>query len=83
MADAKAQPGQPVATGVSEVRLSRERTEENTARQLDEARRSESGVVKRQIHRSPGCECKLVGQGQGASLEEMPVAHEAWILVVR
>jgi len=49
---------------------------------LNRARRSESGVVKRQVHRSPGRECKLVDQGRGVSLEEMPVAHEARVLVV-
>jgi len=50
---------------------------------LDEACRSGFGVVKRQVHRSPGRGCKPVGQGRGVSLEEMPVAHEARVLVVR
>jgi len=44
-------------------------------------RRSGLGVVKRQIHRSPGPERKVAGQGRGASLEEMPGAHEARVLV--
>jgi len=55
----------------------------NAARQPEEARRSESGVVKRQVHRSPGPGCKPAGHGRGASLEEMPVAHEARVLVFR
>jgi hypothetical protein len=33
----------------------------NAARQPEEARRSERGVVKRQVHRSPGPGCKPVG----------------------
>jgi len=49
---------------VSEVRLDRERSEENAKRQLDEVRRSGSGIVKRQIHRSPGLERKLVTMGE-------------------
>jgi len=56
--------------------------EKQAERRPDKARRSGSGIVKRQVHRSPGRECRLVGQGRGASLEEMPVAHEAWVLVV-
>jgi len=47
------------------------------------AYRSGSGVVKRQVHRSPGHGCMPVGQGRGVSLEEMPVAHETRVLVVR
>jgi len=49
---------------VSEVRLDRERSEENAKRQLDEVRRSGSGIVKRQIHRSPGLERKLAATGE-------------------
>jgi len=55
----------------------------NAARQPEEAHRSEFGVVKRQVHRSPGHGCKPDGQGRGVSLEEMPVAHEARVLVFR
>jgi len=55
----------------------------NAARQPEEAHRSESGVVKRPVHRSPGHGCKPEGQGRGASFEEMPVAHEARVLVFR
>jgi hypothetical protein len=69
------------ATGVSEVRSGRDRSEEYAARQLDEVRRSGSGIVKRQVHRSPGPECKLAGHGRGASLEKKPEAHEARVLV--
>jgi len=64
----------PAATGVSEVRLDRERRKKYAERQPRRARRSGSCVVKRRVHRSPGRECRLVGQGRGASLEEMPVA---------
>jgi len=71
------------ATGVSEVRLGRERRRNMPRANLDEACRSGFGVVKRQVHRSPGHGCKPVGQGRGVSLEEMPVAHEARVLVVR
>jgi len=49
---------------VSEARLDWERPEENTARQPNEARRSESGVVKRQVHRSPDHERKVVVKGE-------------------
>jgi hypothetical protein len=52
------------------------------SRQPGRARRSGSGVVKRQVHRSPGRGCKSTRQGRGASLEEMPVADEARVLVV-
>jgi len=71
------------ATGVSEVRLDRKCPKENFERQSEEAHRSELGVVKRQVHRSPGRGCKPVGHGRGVSLEEMPVAHEARVLVIR
>jgi len=55
----------------------------NAVRQSEEAHRSEFGVVKRQVHRSPGRGCKPVGHGRGVSLEEMPVAHEARVLEFR
>jgi hypothetical protein len=52
--------------------------------------RSGFGVVKRQVHRSRWSSkletargCMPVGQGRGVSLEEMPVAHETRVLVVR
>jgi len=51
-------------------------------RQPEEVRRSGSDVVKRRVHRSQGHGCKLVGQGRGAGLEEMPVTQEARVLVV-
>jgi len=80
---ARAWSGSSGATGVSEARHRRKRTEEsNAARQSEEARRSERGVVKRQVHRSFGRGCKPEGQGRGESLEEKPVAHEARVLVV-
>jgi len=46
-------------------------------------RRAGSGldVVKRQVHRSRGLECKLMGQGRSVSSGEMPVATETWVLV--
>jgi len=75
--------GSSEATGVSTVRLDRERANQHVAREPGTAHRSGFGVVKRQIHRSPGRGCKPVGHGRGASLEEMPVAHEARVLVVR
>jgi len=75
--------GSSEATEVSKVRLDRERAEQYIAREPEEAHRSGFGVVKRQVHRSPGHGCKPVGHGRGASLEEMPVAHEARVLVVR
>lgn len=50
---------------------------------LGGVRQSESGVVKRQFHRSLGRGCKPGGQGRGASLEEKPVMHEARVLVVQ
>jgi hypothetical protein len=74
--------GEAGATGVSEVRLVRERREQYTARQPVAVHRSGSNVVKRSAHRSPDFECKLVNPGRGVSLEEMPVAHEARVLVV-
>jgi len=82
-ARAKAQRGGTGATGVSEVWLARERTEKHAvSREPGRARQSGSGVVKRQVHRSPGRGCKPASQGRGASLEEMPVADEARVLVV-
>jgi len=63
------------ATGVSEARSHRERTEEHAARQPGTTRRSGSGVLKRQVHRSPLLESKLEREGRGASLEEMPGAR--------
>lgn len=38
--------------------------------------------MKRKVHRSLDHGCKFVDQGRDASLEELPVAHEAWVLVV-
>jgi hypothetical protein len=60
---------------VSEVRLDWERRTKQAARKPEKARRSGSGIVKCQVHRSLGPECRLDGQGRDASLEEMPVAH--------
>jgi hypothetical protein len=74
--------GDTGATGVSDVRFVRERSEEQRREPTWRTHRSESGVVKRKVHRSPGRGCKLANQGRGASLEEIPVAHEAWVLVV-
>jgi len=56
---------------------------EDAVRQPEEAYRSGFGVVKRQVHRSPGRGCKPVGQGRGVSLEDVPVTYEARVLVVR
>jgi len=67
---------------VPEVRFDRKRRKQYAARQSEGTYRSEFGVVKRQILRSPGRGCKPVGHGRGVSLEEMPVTHEARVLVI-
>jgi len=46
------------------------------------ARRSGSGVVKRQVLQSPGCGCKPIAHGRSASFEEMLGTDEARVLVV-
>jgi len=44
--------------------------------------RSGSGVVKRQVLRSPGHGCKPIGQGRSASFGKMPEGDEVRVLVV-
>jgi len=61
--------------------MNRERPEETRRARTRGTYQSGSGIVKRQVHRSPVRECKLIGQGRGASFEEIPVAHEARVLV--
>jgi hypothetical protein len=69
------------ATGVSEVRPVGSARKKHAERQPDTARRSGSRVVKREVPQSPGHGCKPIGQGRGASLEEMLGANEARVLV--
>jgi len=70
------------ATGVSEARLVRECVEEARHATTRAARRSGSGVVKRQVPQSPGSGCKPTAQGRSESFEEMLGADEARVLVV-
>jgi hypothetical protein len=70
------------ATGVSEARLVRECVEEARHATTQAARRSGSGVVKRQVPQSPGSGCKPTAQGRSESFEEMLGADEARVLVV-
>jgi len=70
------------ATGVSEVRLDGSARKKHASHESERARRSELGVVKRQIPRSFGRGRRPTDQRRGASLEEMPGTHEARVLVV-
>jgi len=70
------------ATGVSEARLDGSARKKHAPHESDRARRSESGVVKRRFPRSFGRGCRPTDQRRGVSLEEMPGANEARVLVV-
>lgn len=67
---------------MSEVRLGRECVEQVRYASTRAAHRSGSGVVKRQVLRSPGHGCKPIVHGRSESFEEMPGTDEAWVLVV-